>query len=141
MRLRFRILALLLPFLAACTDAGTVARDPAGGPATQEPVTLTVHRHWQPGKDGGVFIEGSVTSYSLVDASGERHQPTRQTDDTVVWAGLDPGQYTLGSAEQPCDGNCGVLDPPVDSCEADLTLDHDTQVGLKIVVGRPCEIS
>lgn len=38
----------------------------------------------------------------------------------IVGTELSPGRYVISSFQRPCDGNCNVLNPPVDECNSSL---------------------
>jgi hypothetical protein len=138
--IRYAAVVLLLLALGACGDTSPGrAADPGASP-TPDPVSLEVHRHWQQGAGGEMYMEGSVTTYELVDADGQKHKPATADEDGVVYRDLVPGRYVLRSAERPCDGNCGYLDAPVDQCERHIELTEDTSVDLQVTVGQPCTL-
>jgi D-alanyl-D-alanine dipeptidase len=64
------------------------------------------------------YIEGSVSFVRVRDASGDtvvrrrvQHKPRFRMKRK-----LRPGRYRVVSYQRPCDGNCGLLDPPADRC-------------------------
>jgi hypothetical protein len=68
------------------------------------------------------YREGAM-SYVFVRPLGNEHPTTRvmrllaPLDPTLLVATeLDPGRYVIASFQRPCDGNCDVLNPPVDLC-------------------------
>ena len=66
------------------------------------------------------YIEGQVSHLIVRDGDGkEVVNRTFQTVDPaspVVDRELAPGRYEIESYQQPCNGNCGYLDPPTDRC-------------------------
>ena len=54
---------------------------------------------------------------------------------------VEPGEYRLESHQRPCDGNCSLLDPPVDGCEVPVRVDG-APVRATIVLAQAggCEI-
>jgi hypothetical protein len=63
--------------------------------------------------------------------------------DRSVRLVLPLGTYSLTSWQRPCDGNCqDGFDPPVDGCEASITLESRQTVKADVVVtpGSGCQI-
>src|SRR4051812_33704349 len=144
-RLAAALSALALVSIAGCgsqTDGETAPSAAPAALAQQGPVTLTVATSLS--TDGPLYTEGALARIVLRDAAGdvvgaETKRPGRQ----FVFEGLSPGTYVLEPALRPCDGNCGYLDPPTDSCrrlvivDSDLTLKVRFSVGGHCLVGRP----
>ncbi|MEZ5097813.1 MAG: hypothetical protein R2731_18075 [Nocardioides sp.] len=131
---------LALPLLAGCVSATQVAQDPEPSPAptgssAPAAVSLVVSSSTRPGK--GFYIEGAVPLFELHDSAGT--PVAGSSDDTgATYSDLPAGTYELYAAQQPCDGNCGYLDPPTDDCTVSLTLSADTSVSVVFRVGHPC---
>ena len=56
---------------------------------------------------------------------------------------LDPGAYRLVSFQRPCDGNCGIVDPPTDRCSGDIDAKADARVEatVRLSPGDGCTIA
>jgi len=69
---------------------------------------------------GSLYIEGSY-SYVRVEQDEKKvvqvRLKGRKLEATVR---LEPGSYRLVSFQRPCDGNCGLLDPPTDRCSSEI---------------------
>ena len=70
------------------------------------------------------YIEGSL-SFLRVTRGGEVLTDGPATDgrhvrgaDAPFSRAVEPGDYQVVSWQRPCDGNCSLLDPAVDRCEA-----------------------
>lgn len=79
------------------------------------------------GRDGIVYIEGSIWHVRVFDSSG-RAVVDRQVRGEHASLELAPGQYRFASEELPCDGNCSVLDPGTDGCSKELTVDAGAEL-------------
>ena len=71
-------------------------------------------------ESGSFYIEGSISYLIVCDWLG-REVARREfmlMDNTlpVVDLSLQPGAYYIESYQRPCDGNCALLDPPMDRC-------------------------
>jgi hypothetical protein len=120
-----RILAACIPVLFAWQIAS--ATDPANG-------TIAVSQTVQ-----CCYREGSVSFVTVRQVGNDR--PT-----TKVWrllAGLEPvllvetelapGDYVVSSYQRPCDGNCDVLDSPIDTCQTE-PLEVSAGTALNVLV-------
>jgi hypothetical protein len=122
-----------LILLTSCTDASPSpgAATPVGSgdqPATTTPsasaglATLVVRQLY---RGPGFYIEGSI---GFVEVSEPGTAAVRKWERQILGRGrrrfsLAPGTYSLTSWQRACDGNCqDGLDPPVDTCEASVTL-------------------
>lgn len=116
--------------------------DPGGQPTTivqQSPGTLTVATSLTTG--GPMYIEGALARLVLRDSDGKVVATSMKwPGKRVVFENLDPGTYVLEPALRPCDGNCGYLDPPTDSCKGSFAIDGDLSVRVKFTVGHPCVV-
>jgi hypothetical protein len=125
---------------------GSQADEPvgaSGSPATEivqaAPGTLTVATSLSSG--GPMYIEGALARMVLRDEDGSVvASGMKWPGKTFVFTELEPGTYVLEPALRPCDGNCGYLDPPTDSCEHTVTIDGDMSVRVEFSVGDPCVV-
>jgi hypothetical protein len=96
--------------------AGCGGSQPA--PRSAQPAKLHVRQEWV---GGSVYIEGSY-AYVRVEQDEKKvvqvRLKGRKTVETTVR--LEPGSYRLVSFQRPCDGNCGLLDPPTDQCSSEI---------------------
>ena len=89
----------------------------AVGPESDEPMML--------GIEGAIgFLaayapDGSVVLDQIVELEGDR----------VELPGED---YVLRAYYRPCDGNCGLLDPPMEFCDIDVTLVAGGQYDVRV---------
>ena len=66
----------------------------------------------------GLFKEGSISYVRVRDADGDlvvRRRVRHKVSFRLVRK-LPPGRYRVISYERPCEGNCGLLDPPTGRC-------------------------
>jgi hypothetical protein len=92
------------------------------------------------------YIEGAVSHLRLVRAdTGELIEDGPVADGPsapTYMRELPAARYRLVSYQRPCDGNCGMLDPPTDRCATKI----DVAAGetLHVTIGLPrtggCEI-
>jgi len=135
-------LGTAIALLLSATACGADVPGPAAVEGPDPTSTLTIESSWRPGEGGVMYIEGSVSEYTLTDADGDEIDP--DSDDQgkdPVYTGLEDGTYTLHAAQRPCDGNCGYLDPPTDQCEQHITVDADLTVQVAFRVAEPCRIT
>jgi hypothetical protein len=131
------------------SGCGSQTDDPSGGSGgtptavvQETPATLTVATSLSSTRDGGMYIEGALAHIVLRDADGNVFDAgTKWPGEKFVFDGLEPGTYVLEPALRPCDGNCGYLDPPTDSCRDMLTIDGDMSVRVEFTVGDPCVVA
>ena len=81
---------------------------------------------------GSLYTEGSF-SYVRVERDGQEIAKVK-LEDSRAELRLDEGSYRLISFQRPCDGNCGLLDPPVDRCERSVQLLADETLHVKVVL-------
>ena len=92
------------------------------------------------------YIEGQVSHLIVRDADGkEVVNRTFQTVDPgspVVDRELEPGRYEIESYQQPCNGNCGYLDPPTDRCVQSVAVraGGDLILTVEFAPGEGCRI-
>jgi hypothetical protein len=80
-----------------------------------------------------VYFEGAIQVVRIRQAaarSGERRLP--------LTLHVRRGRYRVWSATRPCDANCGMLDPPTDSCSATVTAPAKLVITTR--VGHACTI-
>jgi hypothetical protein len=91
----------------------------------------------------GMYTEGSY-SYVRVERDGDKVVQVRLSDERTPRATvrLDPGSYRLVSFQRPCDGNCGILDPPMDQCTKTVEVEADADIAVLVSLspGQGCEI-
>ena len=92
---------------------------------------------------GSLYIEGSY-SYVRVEQDEKKvvqvRLKGRKTVETTVR--LEPGSYRLVSFQRPCDGNCGLLDPPTDQCSSEIEAKAGARVEatVRLTPGEGCTI-
>lgn len=83
------------------------------------------------------YIEGSVSFLRVVrtqDGSVVVDGPMR--NKPLLDRAVAAGDYQVVSYQRPCDGNCGLLDPPVDRCEATVRVTGGHTRTATVVLGR-----
>lgn len=92
----------------------------------------------------GMYVEGSV-SYVRVRSSGGRQVVGRRVRKPRfrMQRRLAPGRYRVISYQRPCEGNCGLLDPPTDRCARPVRILSGglTEVAVRVRPGRGCRMS
>ncbi len=81
-----------------------------------------------------VYIEGFKWYAGLAPDA-----PALVDGDSVVFE-RRPGRYALTSYVRPCDGNCGLLDPPTGRCSGTVAIPGDAAVAVLVTPGSPCRI-
>jgi hypothetical protein len=120
--------------LAACGGTQRESR-------SVNPATLHVRQEWV---GDALYVEGSY-SYLRVENDEKTVAEVRlkgmRTPEATLR--LDPGAYRLVSFQRPCDGNCGVLDPPTDQCggEIDAKAGGHVEATLRLSPGDGCTIA
>jgi Beta-lactamase enzyme family len=113
---------------------------PAGAEAT--PGTLDLRELID--RSRGPYVEGSV-SYVRVRSSDGRPVVARRVRKPRfrMQRQLAPGRYRVISYQRPCDGNCGLLDPPTDRCARPVRVLSGglTEVAVRVRPGRGCTMS
>ena len=131
-----RAAALVIAALATAGCGASQVKPPAAHPAT-----LHVQQEWV---GRGMYTEGSY-SYVRVARDGDKVVQVRLSDERTPRATLrlDPGSYRLVSFQRPCDGNCGILDPPTDQCTKTVEVEADADIALLVSLspGEGCTIS
>jgi hypothetical protein len=129
--------------LSAC--AGDESPDP--GP---DAVDVPVRQIYDMSQGG--YIEGSYSYVRVENLDGEEPIQKRFPVEarklgelrflSTMTLRLGPGSYRLVSFQRPCDGNCGILDPPTDECSREIVVVRDRPVEATIAVrpGEGCSI-
>jgi hypothetical protein len=147
MRMKTALAIAVIAVLAGCTrgsgaesTAEKSART-ASGDTAERSATLVVRQRYR----DGFYVEGSVGFVEVSRPGSEtvtRLERQIEGDESVSLV-LPPGSYSLTSWQRPCDGNCqDGFDPPVDGCEASVTLDPG-QTAMADVTVKPdsgCQI-
>ena len=114
---------------------------PAGADAA--PGTLDFRQAFP--KGAPLYEEGTVSFVRVRTASGAlavrrrvQHRPRFR-----MHRKLPPGRYRVISYQRPCDGNCGLLDPPTDRCARPVRILSGglTEVAVRVRPGRGCTMS
>lgn len=138
MRMKTALAIAVLAVLAGCSQgssAESTAEKSAGtaSGAAERSATLVVRQQYQ----DGFYVEGSVGFVEVSRPGSEtvtRHERQVEGDESVSLV-LLPGSYSLTSWQRPCDGNCqDGFDPPVDGCEASVTLDSGQTLKADVTV-------
>jgi hypothetical protein len=116
------------------------------GGGSSQPARLEVWETLPPmpryieGSVGYLRVESVATGDVLVD--GAVTDPRRERGKAPLFSAMvEPGEYRLASHQRPCNGNCSLLDPPVDRCDATVRVDG-AAVKVTIVLAQRggCEI-
>jgi hypothetical protein len=131
---RVNLLVVVLLALAGCGGSEAPASDSTG--------LLLLEQSFV---GQSLYVEGAKSYVSARPASGGDAKEVELSYDDRTATGslrLEPGRYTVKSWQRPCDGNCGYLDPPTDSCSApvEVASGADTHVTIRIEPGKGCEI-
>lgn len=132
-------LALVLAIMLAAVAAGCGAasdRAPADRAASGPGRLTVVHERPSPPR----YIEGSVSHLKLVRAdTGEVIDDGPLSADPVApmyTRELPAARYRLVSFQRPCEGNCGMLDPPTDRCERTIDVGPGEALEATVVLPR-----
>jgi hypothetical protein len=109
--MKTRLAAILLVLLAgACANASVTS---SNGARTGR---LVVSQNSAKG-----FIEGYV---AFIDVARDGHSvfSDRLAFDQPLSHEFDEGSYQLTFTVRPCDGSCGRLDPPTETCSIPFTI-------------------
>jgi len=87
-----------------------------GQKPTQDPANLVVSISGR----GPLYFEGAY-SFFQVRSKGALVEQKRLNGKSMSFS-LPAGDYELVSFVRPCDGNCGLLDPPEDECRGTFSL-------------------
>lgn len=93
-------------------------------------------------KGAGVYIEGYVP-FVTVAQNGQEVFSARMEFDQTLTHELPAGSYQLTFTVRPCDGNCGYLDPPTETCSKAFTIEAEQTVHANAVErpGEGCSIA
>lgn len=128
-------LAALVLSLAGC--GGSAAPEPPG--------TMVLVEESGPGLP--MWMEGSVGFARIEDGDGRVVYETPPRDGATAYPRelvrreLPAGTYRITSWQRPCQGNCGLLDPPTARCEGEVELPPDATVRVTVEVADPCRLS
>jgi D-alanyl-D-alanine dipeptidase len=110
-------------------------------PATVEASPGTLDLRESIDRSRGLYVEGSV-SYVRVRSSTGRVVVARRVRKARfrMKRRLASGRYRVVSYQRPCDGNCGLLDPPTDRCARRVRIRSAglTEVSVRVRPGRGC---
>jgi hypothetical protein len=102
---------------------------------------ITVSMTLRQGPHSPRYIEGAMAEVILRNARGKKVKvQTKEPQGRLTFTHLEPGTYILEPALRPCDGNCGYLDPRVDSCSQQIQVDGRVDVKVDFTVGSRCTI-
>ena len=134
--LRLMRIFLLVAFALLVAACGGTHKTAKSG-ATKLLVQQIVNR------GGPIPIEGSYSYVRIEDADGHKVSEERLSSHGETTIRLDPGSYTLVSYQRTCDGNCGSLDPPSDSCSGGFTASGESSLSANVNVtfGSGCNIT
>ena len=115
-----------------------VALAPAASNAVPAP-TATIRLEHRVDSSHGFYAEGAY--YYAVLRRGSV-SVVRRFSGTRMTLRMPAGRYVVRSYARPCDGNCGLLDPPMDGCTARVRLTANATTRVRIVAppGSPCRI-
>jgi hypothetical protein len=92
-----------------------------------------------------IYVEGALGEVDVSSQDSPEEVIIDPYPEPVPWArswtDLKAGSYLIEAALRPCGGNCGFLDPPTDSCQAQVALTQDTALEVRFHYGQPCTIS
>lgn len=85
-----------------------------------------------------VFAEGSVTQLRVVSDKGDDIvtglRPIETLDIPLLDRSIPKGSYTVTAVERPCQGNCDVLGPPVQSTRCQLEVDVNPDRATRVAI-------
>ena len=113
-------------------------------PAVAEAAPGTLDYRQSLDSSRGVYIEGSVSFVRVRDSDGDAVVRRRVSKPRFrMRRKLLPGRYRVVSYQRPCDGNCSLLDPPVDRCARAVRVLSGglTEVGVTVRPGRGCRMT
>ena len=129
------IAVVLLLLVAGCSRA--VGITPSGSPAGSGRLVVTQEM----GKGGPMYIEGYVPFVTVMHDGDEVFSARMQFDQPLA-RDLAAGAYELTFVVHPCDGNCGYLDPPAETCSASFVVAAGQTLRVHAVErpGRGCSL-
>jgi D-alanyl-D-alanine dipeptidase len=133
-----------MPRVAQRSLATTAALAALAFPATVAAAPGTLDYRERLDASRGVYVEGSISFVRVRDADGAvvvRRRTARAR--FRMRRKLPPGRYRVVSYQRPCDGNCMLLDPPVDRCARRVRVlsGGRTEVRVTVRPGRPCTMT
>ncbi|HEX6655181.1 MAG TPA: hypothetical protein VF153_03110 [Candidatus Limnocylindria bacterium] len=149
--MRRACLAILFVALSACRAVGGGPTTPTSTPSPTAVTPASISFHTL--QDRCCWIEGSFSYASLegptrlaefrleskVEAGEfDPNEPLPIGDKTVS---VEPGHYLLTVWQRPCDGNCGYLDPPAGTSEAEINVAPGQQLSVRIMFRLGMEAS
>jgi hypothetical protein len=139
---RARVIRLAFVALAALYGYAAAAPAPSRAPAFG---ILEIRLHRLPAT--GTYIEGAAwhvrVTGNFYGSSARLFDAQTLTENHFSLRRVSPGTYTVTSFMRPCDGNCSLLDPPVDRCSGPVRV--SSRATARVVVdlrapGRGCRI-
>jgi len=117
----FALLRVLVAPALVLTIAGCGEGEPR---SAAEAGRLVVHKSLS---GGPLFIEGSVTRLKVVGEDGsvvvDGLREAGTLDTPIFDRELPAGTYEVSAVERPCQGSCGLLDPPAEGTRCTVTVD------------------
>jgi D-alanyl-D-alanine dipeptidase len=126
------------------TLATTVALAALALPAAADGAPGTLDYRQRLDSSRGVYVEGSISFVRVRDASGDLVVRRRTSRPRFrMRRKLPPGRYRVISYQRPCDGNCGLLDPPADRCARRVRVLSGGLTEVRVVErpGRRCTMT
>ncbi len=113
-------------------------------PASAEAAPGTLDLRESIDRSRGLYVEGSVSYVRVLGIRGRLVVARRVRKPRFrMQRRLPPGRYRVISYQRPCDGNCGLLDPPTDRCARPVQILSGglTEVAVRVRPGRGCTMS
>jgi hypothetical protein len=113
-------------------------------PAAAEAAPGTLDLRESLDRSRGTYVEGSVAYVRVRGSDGALVVARRVRKPRFrMRRRLPPGRYRVISYQRPCDGNCGLLDPPTDRCARRVRILSGglTEVAVRVRPGRACTMS
>lgn len=86
------------------------------------------------------YTEGALVQASVVTDAGVDRVVVTEVDTIRTFRGVPEGTTTVKGATLVCNGSCGSLSEPTDTCEAPVDVDGATEVVLTVRWGSRCEV-
>jgi len=132
-------------WLVLAVAVAAMALAGCGEAASQQPARLAVWERLPPhpwyieGTVAFLHVESVESGEVLVD--GPVTDPSRERGKAPLFsAAVEPGSYRLLSHQRPCQGNCSMLDPPVDRCKTTVRVDGPVTATVVLAQEGGCEI-
>jgi hypothetical protein len=131
--------SLALGGCGASRDVGINVHSPT---KIESPVGhIAVTTSYRLGRLGPVYREGAMVEVILRDVDGKKVDvQTQRPKAPLEFTDLKPGTYVLEPGLRPCDGNCGYLDPRVDTCTRTLEVQGHVKVKVDFIIGFECRV-